>query len=87
MTKKTEQEGQKYGWMDIVDSFYDKKDYDNNYDNNSGHIPSNGVNAAEADATVVPQSPAFATASFLGQDIVVVIVAVIIIKFMVIKRR
>ena len=57
--------------MDIVDSFGDKKYYNNDYDDIA--IPSNAIISAEADAPAVPQSRAFAaakTAAFLVRDVV-----------------
>ena len=53
--------------MDIVDSFGDKKYYDDDYDDIA--IPSNAIISAEADAPAVPQSRTFAAAAFLGWDI------------------
>ena len=51
--------------MEIVDSFDDEKDYNND----DGAISSNAVIAAEADAPTVPQIRTFAAATFLGRDI------------------
>ena len=55
--------------MNIVDSFDDDEDSDDDYCGDSGAIPSNAVITVEADTPNVPQSRAFAVVAFLGQDV------------------
>ena len=55
--------------MDIVDSFDNDKDYNDDYEKNNGNIPSNEVIAEEADAPAVPQIRAFVAAAFLERDL------------------
>ena len=55
--------------MDIVELFDNDEECDDDYDNNSGAIPSNSIFSAEAAMLTVPQIRAFAAAVFLGKDV------------------
>ena len=55
--------------MNIVDSFDDDEDSDDDYCGDSGAIPSNAVITAEADVPAITQRRAFAVATFSGRDI------------------
>ena len=63
--------GGTYGGTDIVDSFDDQEDYENN----GSAIPSNAVISVEADTPDVPQIRAFVTTAFLGRDVALLLLS------------